>query len=179
MLAPTPGHAAGSPYPRAAIRTGGPEHVDAGAAGRRGPSQVGQRNAVPADDVAVAVTDAGPPDDCTESVREVLLAEQLGTRSQIAALIRDFDTIVDASAAVATDDEHDPEGATIAFERAQVSALLSQARAHLDDLDRAVVRLGDGTYGRCESCGGEIAAARLGARPSARTCIDCAAARRR
>ncbi|MFI0350201.1 TraR/DksA family transcriptional regulator [Actinomadura sp. 9N407] len=73
------------------------------------------------------------------------------------------------------DDEHDPEGATIAFERSRVESALHQARGHLADLDRAVERLRDGTYGTCERCGGPIAAARLVARPAARTCITCAA----
>jgi DnaK suppressor protein len=82
--------------------------------------------------------------------------------------------IVDATADVATDDEHDPEGATIAFERARVSALLDQSRAHLDDVDDALRRLNDGGYGRCVTCGDDIGAERLEALPSTRTCITCA-----
>ena len=72
------------------------------------------------------------------------------------------------------DDEHDPEGATIAFERQQVAALLEQARRRLADVDVAVVAVENGTYGRCETCGRPIAPERLAARPTARSCIDCA-----
>ena len=82
--------------------------------------------------------------------------------------------VIEAASDVATDDEHDPEGATIAFERARVAALLDQARGHLHDIDAAIARLDAGTYGRCEHCGGAIAPARLAARPVARTCIGCA-----
>jgi DnaK suppressor protein len=79
-----------------------------------------------------------------------------------------------AAADVATDDEHDPEGTTIAFERAQVTALLERARRRVADLDDALLRLEAGDYGLCESCGGGIAPERLEARPSARTCMACA-----
>jgi RNA polymerase-binding transcription factor DksA len=112
------------------------------------------------------------------AVQDQLAAERESTTVQVAALTREFDA-VEASTSVATDDEHDPEGSTIAFERAQVAALLSQARSHLVDLDRALERLRDGTYGTCERCGQPITSERLAARPAARTCIRCAAARTR
>lgn len=76
---------------------------------------------------------------------------------------------------VALDDEHDPEGATVAFERAQVAALVSQARDHLSQLVLALERLDEGTYGRCEQCGEEIAVERLMAQPIATTCVRCTA----
>ena len=107
-------------------------------------------------------------------VREVLEGDRTETERRIDSLNHDVGDIVDATADVATDDEHDPEGATIAFERSRVNALLEQARGHLVDLDRALDRLRDGTYDVCERCGRRIAAARLEARPVARTCIDCA-----
>ncbi len=72
------------------------------------------------------------------------------------------------------DDEHDPEGATIAFERAQLGAILSQSVADLAEHDAALERLAAGGYGRCERCGEPIAPARLDARPTARLCIACA-----
>lgn len=107
-------------------------------------------------------------------LRTQLEAERAAVREQIASLDADFATIVEASAEVATDDEHDPEGATIAFERAQVDALRTQAIRRLADLDHALAQLTDGRYGVCESCGRPIGAERLEARPSARTCISCA-----
>lgn len=112
------------------------------------------------------------------ALHDVLAAERDGAVLQIAGLTRDWDAIVESSAEVAVDDEHDPEGATIAFERAQVHGLLTRARAHLADLERALERLDEGRYGVCEGCGSPIAAERLAARPAAATCIRCAAAPR-
>jgi DnaK suppressor protein len=47
------------------------------------------------------------------------------------------------------------------------------------EIDRAIANLGDGTYGRCDSCGGEIAPERLEALPWATLCIGCKSAGRR
>lgn len=96
------------------------------------------------------------------------------TLAQIDALTREFAEVVAASQSSNADDEHDPEGATIAFERQQVAALLDSARRRLADVDAALARAQDGGYGVCESCGRPIAAERLAARPQARTCIGCA-----
>ena len=103
-----------------------------------------------------------------------LEAERGAAQAQIDSLTREFDDVVAASRASNADDEHDPEGATIAFERQQVVALLEQARRRLADVEAALARRDAGGYGICESCGRPIAAERLAARPAARTCIDCA-----
>ena len=49
-----------------------------------------------------------------------------------AALEAGFDAVVEAASDVATDDEHDPEGHTIAWERQQIAGLLDAARSTLD-----------------------------------------------
>lgn len=82
--------------------------------------------------------------------------------------------MVEASSASNADDEHDPEGATIAFERAQLDATIAEVHRQRADLDSALVRLDDGTYGICVVCGLPIPAARLEARPSATTHVACA-----
>ena len=106
--------------------------------------------------------------------RDPLAEERAAAQAQIEALTREFDEVVAASRASNADDEHDPEGATIAFERQQVVALLEQAQQRLADVDAALARRDAGTYGICETCGRPIGAERLAARPAARTCIDCA-----
>ena len=103
-----------------------------------------------------------------------LAAERAAALAQIETLTREFDEVVAASQASNADDEHDPEGATIAFERQQVVALLEQAQRRLADVDAAIARREAGDYGRCETCGRPIGAERLAARPAARNCIDCA-----
>ena len=111
-------------------------------------------------------------------VRAALDAERRATLDQVAGLERDFGSIVAASQADNADDEHDPEGATIAWERQHVAALLEQARAHLAAIDQALGRLDAGDYGRCEVCGQPIAPERLAARPTATRCVACASTRR-
>ena len=77
-------------------------------------------------------------------VRDAIEIERARTIDQITNLERSFAGIVAAAELTSTDDEHDPEGATIAYERAQVSALLRQARDDLVALDGALERIDDG-----------------------------------
>jgi len=106
--------------------------------------------------------------------RDALEALRRQTVRRLGNLTDDFDEVVAASRDTNADDEHDPEGATIAFERSQVAALVRQARAQLAEIEDAFEREQIGTYGLCESCGRPIAEGRLEARPVARTCIGCA-----
>jgi DnaK suppressor protein len=112
------------------------------------------------------------------TTRDRLIAARADAVELIAALARDHASIVEATASTATDDEHDPEGPTIAYERERTAALLRQARNTLADLDRAAARLSDGRYGICAACRQPIPAARLAARPAASTCVTCATADR-
>ena len=118
------------------------------------------------------MTEQVPPKARLNSDREQAL-------NQIAELEREFAAIVASAAdgSAGSDDEHDPEGATVAFERQHIAALLAQARAHSDAIDAALRKVDSGVYEICNTCGGPIGAERLAARPAALTCIDCAAKR--
>jgi DnaK suppressor protein len=107
-------------------------------------------------------------------VPDQLAAERAAVAAQIEVLSREFEGVVAASRSSNADDEHDPEGATIAFERQQVAALLDAARRRLADVDAALERRSTGSYGVCEVCGRPIPAERLAVRPAARTCVSCA-----
>lgn len=96
------------------------------------------------------------------------------TAARIEALTAQLAGIVETASASSGDDEHDPEGQTIAYDRAQVAALLAAARHDLNEIDAARARVDAGTYGVCERCGRPIAPERLEARPAARTCVACA-----
>lgn len=111
------------------------------------------------------------------AAREALAAARAGAVARVGGLERELDGITQAAEAANGDDEHDPEGATIAFERQHTAALLGQARERLAEIDAALRRLAGGGYGVCERCGGAIGAARLAARPDAATCVRCAARR--
>jgi RNA polymerase-binding transcription factor DksA len=109
-----------------------------------------------------------------ESAEERLRADRRTALARLARLRQDFGGIVEASKDSNADDEHDPEGATIAFERSQVDALVRQTEQHLAEVDAALARVAAGTYGICERCGKPIPEGRLEARPVARTCVPCA-----
>jgi RNA polymerase-binding protein DksA len=112
--------------------------------------------------------------DEADDPRMRLVAERQAAVDRLAGLDREFEGIVEATGSANADDEHDPEGATIAFERQHLAALLDQAREQLSQLDAALQRLNDGSYGLCRQCGRPIGSARLEARPAADTCITCA-----
>jgi len=94
-----------------------------------------------------------------------------GLTGQIAAL-------AEQQALTTHDDEHDPEGVTIGFERAQLQGLLAGALRERAAFARATARLADGTYGRCSACGRPIPSERLEALPAAETCLACSSRRR-
>jgi DnaK suppressor protein len=112
-----------------------------------------------------------------DPIRAALLHARADVEAQISALSDDLRGVIDASRSSNADDEHDPEGATIAFERAQVISLLGSAKRRLADLDSALARHAAGAYGTCEACGRPIPTERLAVFPAARTCVTCAARR--
>jgi len=105
--------------------------------------------------------------------RDGLLRLRDDAGAELASLENDLARLIEATRSSNADDEHDPEGSTIAFERAQLSAVLSAARQRVADLSDALRRLDAGTYGLCEACGAVIPDERLEARPVARTCVSC------
>ena len=112
-------------------------------------------------------------------VRTCLQEHRAAALDAVAAAERDYARIVAAARGVATDDEHDPDGAGLAIERALIMSARARARAAVRDLDLALARLAAGTYGVCETCGRAVGADRLVARPVALRCIDCAGRARR
>lgn len=91
-----------------------------------------------------------------------------------AQLERDMLAISDARDSSNIDDEHDPEGSTIAFERSQLEAIRRSSLERAEEAVAALDRLHAGTYGLCLRCGQPISSARLDARPMAALCLDCA-----
>ncbi len=69
-------------------------------------------------------------------------------------------------------DDNFADSGQVAAEQGENQALAAQLRNDLEDVGRALKKLDDGTYGRCETCGEPIAPARLEAMPAARFCID-------
>ena len=105
---------------------------------------------------------------------DALSALRVDLVGRIAATEADLRAVAEATEGANTDDKHDPEGATIAWERQQAAASRDRLRARLAAVDAAIVRVETGTYGRCEVCGRPIGAERLAARPDVATCVACA-----
>ena len=70
-------------------------------------------------------------------------------------------------------DDESGEGGTINVERERDLALSAQARASVEEIDHALAKIANGTYGLCERCGQPIPRARLRALPYARLCVAC------
>ena len=73
--------------------------------------------------------------------------------------------------------KYDPnfaDSSQVTAERGEAEALAGELREALVEVEAAIGRLDDGTYGRCEHCGEVISPARLEAMPAARRCIACA-----
>jgi DnaK suppressor protein len=125
-----------------------------------------------------AFDSAGPPGLAlnpmvdVDKFRILLEAERARKMSLLPALREDINSANAARQNSNVDDEHDPEGATIAFELSQASALMQQSSAALAEVEAALLRIADGGYGRCGICGAPIAEGRLEARPWTPYCID-------
>jgi len=85
----------------------------------------------------------------------------------------------DALSELSLADQHPADLGTEMFEREKDQSILERVEAELTDVERALRRADDGTYGLCEACGREIAKARLEIKPEARFCIDDQAAAER
>jgi RNA polymerase-binding transcription factor DksA len=107
-------------------------------------------------------------------LRARLVGDLEETRDVIAQLIADLESMRESRQDVATDDEHDPEGPTLAFERSQASAVLGNAQRHVREIEDALGRVDGEEFGVCVGCGQRIPYARLEARPYARRCVPCA-----
>jgi RNA polymerase-binding transcription factor len=123
--------------------------------------------------------DAGREPPAAAVVAARLAAERAAARARLARTDEDLAALFAASQDSNADDEHDTEGQTIAYERAQLAASAETARDQLGEVEAALARLAAGTYGVCEVCSRPIGTARLDARPTARTCVEHAPRGRR
>ena len=70
-------------------------------------------------------------------------------------------------------DEDFADAGTATFDRERDFSIRNNIRDLIDQINRALTRIGEGTYGSCERCGQPIDAARLKALPHASLCLDC------
>ena len=106
--------------------------------------------------------------------RALLVAERASYMEQAESLRHEAEQLAeDMEPGDIQFDEESGEGDTLNVERERDLALSAQARAAVDEIDRALAKMDAGTYGVCERCGNPIPKARLKALPYAALCVAC------
>lgn len=100
--------------------------------------------------------------------RERLLAEQ----ERLEAIRVTESPEPNESSEPASFDQHTADLGTDTFDRERDLSVLEQVEAELADVEHALARLDDGTYGTCEACGQTIPDERLEAMPATRFCVN-------
>ncbi|HEU5245283.1 MAG TPA: TraR/DksA C4-type zinc finger protein [Gaiellaceae bacterium] len=111
----------------------------------------------------------------TEHFRDALLEERRRVEHALATLRDEHRGSLDdeVEETSPTNDNHLAETATATLGREIDYTLGDNAEQVLSEIDAALVRIEDGTYGTCVNCGQEIPRERLEANPWASLCIDC------
>ena len=119
----------------------------------------------------------GPLDKFLLGQLESLNAERATYTRQAASLKAEADLLVaEREPGDVQFDEESGEGDTLAVERERDLALSAQASAAVEEIDRAILKMHDGTYGVCEQCYSTIPKERLRALPYAALCVQCKSA---
>lgn len=110
--------------------------------------------------------------DCSV-LKQRLLDERDRLLKEIGELDADLAESLRDSSEESMYDQHSAETAAITLEREMELSLEENARASIDQLDRALKKLDNGSYGICDRCGQAIAEQRLQIAPDATLCIGC------
>ncbi len=103
--------------------------------------------------------------------RAALVEERARLSAERESLQAGLEEVIRDSAAGSGDDQADSGAKTFGREHEQV--LVDRVAEAMDQTERAIARIDEGTYGNCESCGNPIGAARLEAYPRATLCVSC------
>ena len=109
-------------------------------------------------------SDAPPSGTATTVYAQLLEEERAGLRRQL-------DDLGFGDAGGLSYDSNFADTSQVTAERGEAEVLAGGLKETLEEVEAALERLAQGTYGRCERCGQEIAPARLEAMPAARLCI--------
>lgn len=105
--------------------------------------------------------------DSIQKMRELLVTRRNALRKALAGDLSLLTQLRDQSSGDVVDAALDAAQGEISSQLAEVES------RELAQLERALVRMKNGTYGECEGCGGKIPLARLNALPYATSCIEC------
>jgi RNA polymerase-binding protein DksA len=110
----------------------------------------------------------------TDRFRDALLAERARAEAALENLKAENPGTIEDETGDETHDQHLGDTATATHDREVDYTLTENEEQLLANIDAALARIDDGTYGVCTNCGKPIAEERLEARPWADLCIDCA-----
>jgi len=127
----------------------------------------------------MATAPAGPRTDLDlDEIREALEAERERIRTDIGKLHQQDEGMGGPAAEKATElsdyDQHMADGATELFLREQDEAIYFGLRGSLEQVEAALHKLENATYGYCDRCGRDIGKERLEFLPQAILCVQCA-----
>lgn len=108
-----------------------------------------------------------------EALRQRLLLERERLEHEIAELDADLSESLEDSSEESPYDQHMAETAAVTLDREIDLTLQENALASVAQIDRALAKLENGSYGKCDKCGKPIGEDRLQAAPFATLCIDC------
>jgi RNA polymerase-binding transcription factor len=108
-----------------------------------------------------------------EALRQRLLLERERLEHEIAELDADLSESLEDSSEESPYDQHMAETAAVTLDREIDLTLQENALASVAQIDRALAKLENGSYGKCDKCGKLIGEDRLQAAPFATLCIDC------
>jgi DnaK suppressor protein len=108
----------------------------------------------------------------TDAARKRLTEERDRLNATLENLETDLEAQKESLSELSSYDQHPGDIGTETFEREKDLSIAESVRASLSDVEDALQRLEDGTYGTCEVCGEPIGDARLEALPAARFCVD-------
>ena len=109
-----------------------------------------------------------------DQIRDQIRAERRRLQSLVESLTANLDDLTKAADASPPDDEHDPEGHTIAFERSQLTGRRDSYLRTIAELIAAETRLDDPQSALCEACAEPIPHERRLAVPTTTQCVECA-----
>jgi RNA polymerase-binding protein DksA len=108
-----------------------------------------------------------------EALRQQLLQERRRLELEISELDADLSESLEESSEESPYDQHMAETAAVTLDREIDLSLEENALASIAQIDRALGKLENGSYGRCDRCGNPIAEDRLEVAPFATLCIEC------
>jgi RNA polymerase-binding transcription factor DksA len=120
------------------------------------------------------VTDSDLTEAELAEMAELLRVRRAADLAESERVAESLGLVLSARSDATADDEHDPEGPTLAYEWTRLQSVRSETADDIRAVDAALDRVANGSYGVCVRCGRPIGADRLRARPTAELCIACA-----